>query len=389
MRATILLGLLFVCSLSVNAQPVSGETESFAERAEIAHVAGDYELAVDLYSRWLEADPDDFRSWYNYSCALALNSDTTDALAALQSAVDYGWRDSTWTVRDPDLASLHGSPAFAHLIGRMGQILRDDSIQLDPSFPRYALQERLAPYTLYLPHGYDTSPQKSYPLLVLLHGRGSNMDGMDNLRERLALPGVIIAQPQAPYAINESLGGYEYWPSHLQTEFGDTLLRTIRDDAGMWVASVIAAVSEDTRVDASNVFVAGFSQGGAAACVAAILNSESIRGLAIIGGYIPETHKDSLNYQHLASQDVAVFIAHGRRDRVVELSRAEELHASLADAGVDVEYASYQAEHEITDEMVVNLADWFTRLVDRPKRLFESGGTKVDSSRVTTTDGSD
>ncbi len=354
--------LLLLLAANLVAQPELGERESYAERAERALVAGDYPAAVELYQRWLEADPDDFRNWYNYACALALNQDTSASSEALSTAVDMGWRDSTWTARDPDLAHVISLPEFQASLVRMGKLWRDEQARVVDSEPRYALQQRYAPYLLHLPRGYDSNPDKRYPLLVLLHGRGADMESMNDLRARLALPGVIVVQPRAPYTVEEGRGGYEYWPARLQNEFGDTLLRAIRDDAGQWVQDVIASVKNEARVDEDHVIVTGFSQGGAAAVLTALRDPSTLAGLALVAGYIPETHRDSTLFVPLAGHGLSVFMAHGRRDHRVEPSEAEAFHDIFRRAGVRVQFNLYPAEHEMTDEMVVDLADWIMTL---------------------------
>ncbi|MCB2212779.1 dienelactone hydrolase family protein [bacterium] len=357
-QAGLILIVTLLLAMNLFAQPEVGERESYAERAERALVAGDFPVAVDLYQRWLEADPDDFRNWYNYACALALGQDTSAASEALSTAVDMGWRDSTWTARDPDLTHVISLPEFQASLVRMGKLWRDEQASVVDAEPRYARQQRYAPYLLHLPRGYDRDLDKRYPLLVLLHGRGADMESMDNLRERLALPGVIVVQPRAPYTVEEGRGGYEYWPARLQNEYGDTLLRAIRDDAGQWVQDVIASVKQEARVDDDHVIVTGFSQGGAAAVLTAMQDPSTLAGLALVAGYIPETHRDSTFIAPLAYSDLSVFMAHGRRDHRVEPSEAEAFYSTFQQAGVQVQFNLYPAEHEMTDEMIVDLADW-------------------------------
>jgi phospholipase/carboxylesterase len=386
MKAVLSLLILTVIWSSSIAQFPIVETESYAERAEAALRAGDYVSSTELYQLWLEADPDDRESWYNFACALALNSDTTNAITALQNAVELGWRDSSWTSRDADLASLHDRPEFSQLLTRMGQLVRDEQSTTSAASLRYATQERLGPYLIDFPTGYNSHPEKYYPLLVLQHGRNNDMVSMDMLRERLALPGVIVAQPQAPYQILNSRDGYEYWPNDLRADETNPLLAEARNKTADWTHSIIQTVNEGARVDPDNVYVIGFSQGAAAASVAGIEHGSSIRGFGMIAGYIPVTHADSTNYDQLLRNDVSVFIAHGRRDQGIQIERMESVSAELSGMGVDSEFHAYPAGHEITDEMIVDLADWLTRMVATPKRPQDQRGIKVAGSQVSPVD---
>ena len=57
--------------------------------------------------------------WYNLSCSLALVGDGEAAIEALNAAVDRGYCDGEWMVRDEDLASLRGDPRFKAIVERL------------------------------------------------------------------------------------------------------------------------------------------------------------------------------------------------------------------------------------------------------------------------------
>lgn len=59
--------------------------------------------------------PDDGNVLYNAACTFSLMGLKAEALEALGKAYTAGFKDPTWTRRDPDLASLHGEPEFERL----------------------------------------------------------------------------------------------------------------------------------------------------------------------------------------------------------------------------------------------------------------------------------
>ncbi len=59
--------------------------------------------------------PDDSMILYNTACVFCAMANTDDALIAIRKAWESGYRDSTWTRQDPDLAPLHGNPEFERL----------------------------------------------------------------------------------------------------------------------------------------------------------------------------------------------------------------------------------------------------------------------------------
>ena len=59
--------------------------------------------------------PDDTMILYNTACVFAGMKDADGALNAIKKAWEAGFRDSTWTRKDPDLEILHGNPEFERL----------------------------------------------------------------------------------------------------------------------------------------------------------------------------------------------------------------------------------------------------------------------------------
>ncbi|HET7711142.1 MAG TPA: protein kinase [Thermoanaerobaculia bacterium] len=84
-------------------------------------LAGDYAAQGRFDDAKREADlamvlrPDDSMILYNTACVFCAMNNSKDALIAIRKAWESGYRDATWTRRDPDLALLHGDPEFDRL----------------------------------------------------------------------------------------------------------------------------------------------------------------------------------------------------------------------------------------------------------------------------------
>lgn len=57
-------------------------------------------------------------AWYNLACSHALLEQTAAALLALEHAIELGYTDAAWMMKDSDLESLHAEPAFRRLVAR-------------------------------------------------------------------------------------------------------------------------------------------------------------------------------------------------------------------------------------------------------------------------------
>jgi tetratricopeptide (TPR) repeat protein len=76
----------------------------------------DYEEAVNLLGRALEADPKDEKTHYVLASTLALKGDRQDALKHLRQAVDLNATNRIYARNDPDFEPLHDDETFQNLI---------------------------------------------------------------------------------------------------------------------------------------------------------------------------------------------------------------------------------------------------------------------------------
>jgi hypothetical protein len=78
--------------------------------------SGRIDEGLELDRRIVEMDPDNAISHYNLACSLALKRRVADAIASLRVALEQGYKDFEWLMKDPDLAGLHKHPAFSALV---------------------------------------------------------------------------------------------------------------------------------------------------------------------------------------------------------------------------------------------------------------------------------
>jgi phospholipase/carboxylesterase len=357
----VLLVTMLVCLPIIAIEP-GGPT--LGEQAEKALTAGETGIAAELYVRWLEAVPADFVGWYNYTCALAHEEKVEEALKAFEDAVTAGWRDFKWPSQDPDLEILYTEERFLKTLERINELVELEKLAPATSSKTYYIkQARLATYRMTLPSNYSEE-DSPHPVLVLLHPRGGNIKTCEDLCMRLALPGMIHVMPLAPYSIENDRDSYEYWPRDISVSGNNEILEKAQELTAEWIENVIKDVVDRANGDASKVIIVGHSQGGAMVYVALSHAPGMYLGGAALGGFLPRQNQDTFDFAPLAKENVALFVGHGSRDRVIELERAEYAVGKAEAAGVEVTKKIYPSEHNIPDEMVVDLAEWVSKLLE-------------------------
>jgi phospholipase/carboxylesterase len=192
-------------------------------------------------------------------------------------------------------------------------------------------------------------------LLVLHHGRGADE------RDLLGLGDVLdprrrwhVVTPRAPLDIG---GGYHWYlvprvgypdPETFHAAFGK--LADFHDE--LWERTGIAP--EDT------VF-GGFSMGSVMSYSMGLAGDRPTpAGILAFSGFIPTV--DGWQPDLASRTDLPVFIAHGRRDPIMEIDFARRAKELLEAGGLPVEYHQSDAGHEIDPGHLRAATDWLARI---------------------------
>jgi len=188
-------------------------------------------------------------------------------------------------------------------------------------------------------------------LLVLHHGRGADERDLIGLGEMLD-PGRRwhVVTPRAPLDIG---CGYHWYvvprvgypdPETFHAAFG--ALAGFHDE--LWERTGIAP--EDT-------VVGGFSMGSVMSYSTGLAGDRPRpAGILAFSGFIPTV--DGWQPDLASREDLPVFIAHGRRDPVMEIDFARRAKELLEGGGLSVEYHESDAGHEIDPSHLRAAADW-------------------------------
>ncbi|MEN9934267.1 MAG: hypothetical protein RLZZ387_846 [Chloroflexota bacterium] len=197
------------------------------------------------------------------------------------------------------------------------------------------------------------------PLLVLLHGYGSNEHDLfalaPYLDERL-----LVVTPRAPMMLMPgSYGWFEI--AFYQGEDGRTQIAVDPRQARMSLKVAAEFVAEAARAygaDPTRVIVGGFSQGASMAAMAVLTRPELALGAAVLSGIVPsEILDDAAPEEDLAGK--AFLVTHGTADAVVDVEHGRATRALLETLPVELTYREYRGmAHEINAESLRDLQGW-------------------------------
>src|SRR5437588_9494512 len=80
---------------------------------------GRFEDGLKVYEQLVHLRPGDALVHYNLACSYSLTEQFEAAAAALNRALDLGYRDFKWLTKDPDLATFRKHPLYKRIRARI------------------------------------------------------------------------------------------------------------------------------------------------------------------------------------------------------------------------------------------------------------------------------
>jgi phospholipase/carboxylesterase len=191
------------------------------------------------------------------------------------------------------------------------------------------------------------------PLVVLLHGYGSNEDDLFSLAP-LIDPAFHVASPRAPRVLAPT--SFAWFALGLTGADIEIDLPQALDSVSL-VSSFVRDMAERPSVDARHVYLIGFSQGAMVAAAVALTHPEHVAGAVIMSGAVvpsllgpPPPGKEV--------RDLPILMLHGFRDPVVPVELARAGRDALTALSVDLRYSEFDMGHEVTAESFAQVRQW-------------------------------
>ncbi|EJZ56656.1 alpha/beta fold hydrolase [Pseudomonas sp. TH49] len=198
--------------------------------------------------------------------------------------------------------------------------------------------------------------------VIWLHGLGADrydfLPVAEALQESLLTTRFVLPQaPTLPVTIN---GGYAMpsWYDIKAMSPARAIDREQLEESSDRIVKLIEA-QRTLGIDASRIFLAGFSQGGAVVLHTAYIKWQGpLGGVLALSTYAP-TFTDEMELS-ASQQRIPALCLHGQRDGVVLNAMGRSAYEHLNKHGVTVTWQEYPMEHEVLPEEIRDIGVWLS-----------------------------
>lgn len=191
--------------------------------------------------------------------------------------------------------------------------------------------------------------KRGAPLLLLLHGYGSNEEDLIGLTSYLD-DRLVCASARAPHALD--FGGFAWFA----IEWGAEGVRFDYEEALQSLQQIyelLQALREQYAPE--HVLVAGFSQGASMALATALNQPQEVAGVAALSGVCGE---EILPADRDSVRGLSVFMTHGREDEVIPIAQARASKELLEQLPIELQYREYDMGHAIDAACLTDFKEW-------------------------------
>lgn len=198
------------------------------------------------------------------------------------------------------------------------------------------------------------SSNEKAPLLILLHGYGSNEEDLFSFASELPEEFFIVSV-RAPYDLQPY--GHSWYDIHFTADndkfSNDEQAIQSRDLIANFIDEIVATYP----VDSDNVSLIGFSQGTILSYAVALSYPEKVKNVVALSGYINEKiiSEDMTTKDH---SNLDVYISHGSVDQVIPNTWANKAPEFLNNLNIKNSYREFPVGHGVAPQNFFEFKNW-------------------------------
>ena len=199
------------------------------------------------------------------------------------------------------------------------------------------------------------------PLLVLLHGLGSNERDLAGLGSQLD-PRLTVVSVRAPRPYRSGFAWFGIdWRLDGSLVPKTTQARETLTDFVRWLGAAPARLGTDPR----RTYLLGFSQGAMMSLGVLRTAPERVAGIVALSGKFDDDLFGAARASSDAMAGVALFVAHGTNDDLLPVSDGRAIRDIFEPLIRDFTYREYPIPHAIGPGEIGDVAAWLRERLDR------------------------
>jgi phospholipase/carboxylesterase len=190
------------------------------------------------------------------------------------------------------------------------------------------------------------------PLLILLHGYGSNKEDLFSFAEELP-DALLIVSLEAPLSIGN--GGYAWYSINFDDINGKLSNLKEAKKSIDEIAVFIINIKKKYNTNPDKTFLLGFSQGAILSYSLSFFHPNKIQHVLALSGYV----NTALLPENISAEiKTDYYCSHGSVDQVLPVEWARNSKPFLDNLGFKNEYSEYNVGHGVAPQNFYSFKNW-------------------------------
>lgn len=193
------------------------------------------------------------------------------------------------------------------------------------------------------------------PLLILLHGYGSNEQDLFSFVPTLPEDWLVVSF-RAPFSTN--YGGYSWFDIDLMNTDNRIDVQQAQESESAILENILK-ITNHYGLTHNETHLCGFSQGGILSYALALQNPELFSKVACMSCYPEEKMLTNMAKNKKKLEQLRFFISHGIDDAVIPMEWGRKAADMLYDLGCYFSFREYMSGHGVNQKNYMDLMEFF------------------------------
>ena len=194
---------------------------------------------------------------------------------------------------------------------------------------------------------------KSSPLVLMIHGYGSNEDDLFSFA-RLLPENYKIVSLRAPYSL--PYGGFSWYDINLDDSSNIKINISQAKDSILKIKDFVEnELKSKYSFDINNICLIGFSQGTILSYALSLNYPNLFKRIIALSGKI---NMDLIDEVVKDYSDLKYFCSHGIQDQVIPVNFSRKSISWLKSQNINHTYKEYEMAHNVSQENFYDFLDW-------------------------------